>query len=142
MYIGVFIDSENIHDLGVFLGKTQEEINDQFTEYVIDMIMGGATLKREAIEYGEDRLVVYKDDFFLVMEVFKVDDDKVYLVNWHGYDGVNFEVRDFPTKKDAYNTMREEYIEEVQYMQEGYLDHDTAIIDVGTEWLNWKIINY
>lgn len=144
MYVGFYINSEYPTCLSRTVRETVEEIKEAFLAEHNDNL-GTAVLTEEKPEYSKraiTRFVVDQgDNYWLVMEVFEIPENKCCLARWHAYEGVGFDVTWHSTKEEAYQRMKREYLDYGDYLEEGHLDRDSAVIDTGNEWLNWEILD-
>ena len=149
MYLGVMIDSEHYTDVTCVFRETLNEVM--------------CTLESIAFEddYGEvnwtdnfylcegrkvKRGVTNGDDYWLVMEIFEVEDNNIYLVQWHAYEGVDFDVIEFDTWDSAYNRMKREYYDMIEdwgidrNKNQCDIDSYSFCIDDGNEWHMMQIV--
>lgn len=149
MYLGVMIDSEHYTDVTCVFRETLNEVM--------------CTLESIAFEddYGEvnwaddfylcegrkvKRGITNGDDYWLVMEIFEVEDNNIYLIQWHAYEGVDFDVAEFDNWDSAYNTMKYKYhgmIEDWEIdtnRNQCYIDSYSCVIDDDNEWHMMEIV--
>lgn len=140
MYLGVFIDSENYTQLGCVVGDTLSEVKYKLSEFDWSdsfVKMDGDKVLRGVVEDG---------DWFSVAEVFEVDSNKYYLVYWHAYEGVDFDVMEFDTWDSAYNRMEREFYDMIEdwgidrNKNQCDIDSYSFCIDDDNEWHMMQIV--
>lgn len=145
MYIGTFIDSDSVHDLCLIRGDTLEEVKDKFIK-LFENPFREIIFEESEPEYSENAktrfTIEIDDDYWVVMEVFEVFMKRYYLIRWHGYEGVGFDLTEYGLEEDAYRKMKIEYkdYDDCDYVEDRYLDSMKAEIDTGNEWCLWEII--
>ncbi len=149
MYLGVFIDSENYTQLGCVMGDTLSEVKSKVEKYYVDdfdwsdrfVKMNGNKILRGVTEKKDDYNL-----WFAVAEIFDVDSDKYYLVYWHAYNGVDFDVTEFDSWDSAYDRMKCEYHDMIEDWEidtnsnQCYIDSYSCVIDDDVEWHMMEIV--
>lgn len=151
MYIGVMIDSESYTELICVERETLNEVKCEMESIAFDWDFGEVTW--ENIPFKCEKLVARGvaetgdyNEYWFVTEIFKVNKDKVYLVKWHAYEGVDFDVMEFDTWDDAYNEMKKIYNYEMneyeKYInkEDCYIDTYRSCIDDNVEWNLMQIV--
>ncbi len=96
--------------------------------------LGGPVVRDETSSCVGERLYCQGDDEFAVSEIYPLaPTDKYALVQWHGYNGVDFTVQgfeDLSTASSAFCSWNAKIDGDIEYMKENYI-----LFDTGDEWV-------
>lgn len=150
MYIGVLIDSEYYGDLYYTIKETLTEVKSEMEGIAFDANCSEITWENYFLTENNNKVARgvtdSNDDFWFVTEIFYIEEGGIYLVNWHAYDGVDFDVSEFKCWDDAYKEMEGEYYDMISdigadKVNECYIDSYSTCIDDDNEWHLMQIVS-
>ena len=150
MYLGVMIDSESYANLICVARETLNEVKCEIESIAFDWDFGEVTWEDDFLLLKNAnkvaRGVTNGDEYWLVAEIFKVNENKIYLVQWHAYDGVDFDLIEFDAWDNAYNEMKCRYYNMIEEfgintnINQCDIDTYKSCIDDDNEWHMMQIV--
>lgn len=151
MKLVVGIDGESYSELRHAFVETDKEAFEWIKEDVkefdcFDIVKDGDKIYSRFYRSDFDVVFLGMVDIpsFRVYQLFDIDETKPFVVvHWHSYDGVDFDIDQFYTYKEARKYMNDAVTCVVannkNYSIE-WFDNKGACVDVKSEWMMWSII--
>lgn len=91
-----------------------------------------------------DKIYTQYTPTFHVHQLFDIDESKPFIVvHWHAYEGVDFDIKQFNTYKEARKYMNDTVTDVVANNEDYIIDwfnDKGACVDVKKEWMMWRIV--
>lgn len=154
MYFACALDDEYYVSPSFAISDTRESVKEIIKDVIpqyYDKVSWRKATNEEKSGYGYiERGIAQQpledledDDSWIVMTIHEVPDTKYYLVWYHAYDGVDFQVRGYDDLTTAQNIMKSEY-EMVKLLSDDNVKQRTnemlRVLDTGNEWQIWAIV--